>query len=207
VVTTPSRLYEFWKISPLDFVVFGIGLVINIASSIERGVFAVVGLSLAVLLFRVFQAHGSFLGKVKIRTMHTNMPTEDSSPDGPKHVKFSQVEMAESIEMEGRSIFLPLDKKDGSNPRIQVEAPFPGVFIYRLREGFKYANCSRQLDQMVEVVTNSTIRGEPLTFEKPGVSCLSLSGMTLSNQQVRTAPGTSQKWNMLKMPCPILGRL
>jgi sodium-independent sulfate anion transporter 11 len=170
VITPPSRLYEFWKISPLDVVVFGIGLVINLANSIEHGVFAVIGLSLAVLLFRVFQAHGSFLGKVKIRTMHTNMPAEDGSPGGPKHVKFSQVEMAESIEMEGRSIFLPLDKKDGSNPRIQVEAPFPGVFIYRLREGFKYANCSRQLDQMVEVVTNSTIRGEPLTFEKPGVS-------------------------------------
>jgi solute carrier family 26 (sodium-independent sulfate anion transporter), member 11 len=205
VITAPSRLYEFWKISPLDLIVFVIGLSITLANSIEHGIFTMVGLSLAVLLFRVFQAHGSFLGRVKIRTLHTDISVDNGSSGGAKKINFSRVELDESMGNNGRSIFLPLDKKDGSNPRIQLEAPYPGVFIYRLREGFKYANCSRQLDHMVEVITNTTVRGEPLVFEKPGVSLSSPFRMYFTNRRHRTDPGISQRWSILRMSCPIRG--
>jgi solute carrier family 26 (sodium-independent sulfate anion transporter), member 11 len=159
VVTPPSKLYEFWKIGPLDVLVFATGTVITISNSIERGVFAMITLSLAILLFRVFQAHGSFLGRVHIKTVVST--PDDGSP---------KVELKESISDEGRSVFLPPDRKDGSNPKTRLDIPYPGVFIYRLREGLNYANCATQLDDIVEVITSSTQRGKPLTFDKPGVS-------------------------------------
>jgi solute carrier family 26 (sodium-independent sulfate anion transporter), member 11 len=128
-----------------------------------------IGLSLAILLVRIFQAHGSFLARVKVRTMistplHSNSLSSDE-------VKYSEVDFQDSILKDnGRSIFLPLDRKDGSNPKIQLEIPYPGIFIYRMKEGFNYANCFTQLDEMVEVIINCTQRGKPLTFERPGVN-------------------------------------
>ena len=172
MVTPPSTLYEFWKISPLDVLVFIIGLAITLSNSIEHGVFAMIALSLAILLFRVFQAHGSFLGRAQIRTMATTS-SNGGSPTVEKDsssLKLSDIKLMETVSDEGRSVFLPLDRKDGSNPKIQLEIPYPGVFIYRLKQGLNYANSATQLDDMVEVITHSTQRGKPLTFDKPGVS-------------------------------------
>jgi sodium-independent sulfate anion transporter 11 len=171
VVTPPSTLYEFWKISPLDVLVFITGLAITLSSSIEHGVFAMIGLSLAILLFRVFQAHGSFLGRVSVRTIESTPPDGGlTSGSGVSSVKFSEVKLFESISDDRRSIFLPLDRKDGSNSKIRLEIPYPGIFIYRLKEGLNYANCATQLDEMIEVIISSTQRGKPLTFDNPGVS-------------------------------------
>lgn len=163
MVASPSTLYEFWKISPLDVIVFVVGLAITLSTSIEYGVFTMIALSLAILLFRVFQAQGSFLGQVQIKSMVSN------SNDGSSF-KLSEAKLKESILDNTRSIFLPLDRKDGSNPNIRLEIPYPGVFIYRLKEGLNYANCAKQLEEMVEVISGSTQRGKQLTFDKPGVS-------------------------------------
>jgi solute carrier family 26 (sodium-independent sulfate anion transporter), member 11 len=170
VVTPPSLLYEFWKISPLDVLVFITGLAITLSNSIEHGVFAMIGLSLAILLFRVFQAHGSFLGRVSVRTIASTTDGGPTSGSGVSSIKFSEVKLYESISDDSRSIFLPLDRKDGSNPKIRLVIPYPGIFIYRLKGGLNYANCATQLDEMIEVIISSTQRGKPLTFDNPGVS-------------------------------------
>jgi sodium-independent sulfate anion transporter 11 len=150
VITPPSTLYEFWKISPLDVLVFIIGLCITIFESIEHGIFAMIGLSLAILLFRLFKAHGAFLGRVTIRTVHSK-----SSPD-------------DEDDADSRACFLPLDRRDGSNPDIALERPYPGIFIYRFTEGFNFPNANHHLDYMVRVIMAETRPTTITTFTKPG---------------------------------------
>jgi solute carrier family 26 (sodium-independent sulfate anion transporter), member 11 len=145
-------------------------MTITLFNSIENGVYAMIALSLMVLLFRTFQANGSFLGSVTIRTM-SSVSSGNQSPDPKSKEKLDEVHYQERLGHEGRRVFLPLDRNDGSNPRVQLEAPDPGIFIYRLKEGFNYTNCYKQLDDIAAVVKQSTRRGQPPNFEKPGVSC------------------------------------
>jgi sodium-independent sulfate anion transporter 11 len=152
VITPPSTLYEFWKISPLDVLIFIIGLSITIFESIEHGIFAMIGLSLAILLFRLFKAKGAFLGRIKIRTVHHSKGYSDAAGDDD----------------DARACFLPLDRRDGSNPDIPLERPYPGIFIYRFTEGFNFPNANHHLDYMVNVITAETRPTTVTTFTKLG---------------------------------------
>jgi sodium-independent sulfate anion transporter 11 len=69
---------------------------------------------------------------------------------------------------EYRSIFLPLDHNDGSNPHIQLETPYPGVFIYRFSEGFNYPNASHYTDYLVAYIFKNTRRTNPDSWPRPG---------------------------------------
>jgi solute carrier family 26 (sodium-independent sulfate anion transporter), member 11 len=152
VITPPSQLYEFWKVSPIDLVIFIAGLSMVIFYNIEQGIFATIILSLCVLIFRVFHAHGGFLGKVKVRTLkHEN---EKWSP-------------ASSVN-NTRNLFLPLNRKDSSNPDVEIERPEPGIFIYRFSEGFNFPNANSQLDYMAHAVMTETRPTVERKYEKPG---------------------------------------
>ncbi|KAF4635044.1 hypothetical protein G7Y89_g3057 [Cudoniella acicularis] len=158
LVTPPSTLYEFWKISPLDFIIFVIGLSITIFDSIEHGIFATIGLSLAILVFRVFKAHGGFLGKVKVRSVKY---------EKEKWIPASSLDSDKSTDS-SRPIFLPLNRQDGSNPDVEIERPYQGIFIYRFSEGFNYSNANNQLDHMATVILDETRPTIERNFEKPG---------------------------------------
>ncbi|KAE8441536.1 hypothetical protein EG329_004844 [Mollisiaceae sp. DMI_Dod_QoI] len=158
LVTPPSTLYEFWNISPLDFFIFVIGLFITIFDNIEHGIFAMIGLSLGILVFRVFRANGGFLGKVKVRSIEYEKDKWTSTTS-----LFSGKGNDSS-----RSIFLPLSRQDGSNPDVEIERPYRGIFIYRFGEGFNFPNANNQLDQMARVILNETRPTIERIFEKPG---------------------------------------
>merc|ERR1712144_45178 len=67
-----------------------------------------------------------------------------------------------------RNIFLPLDHGDGSNPDIEVQVPYPGVFIYRFSEGFNYPNANHYLDQPTNHVFATTRRTNLDHYPRPG---------------------------------------
>jgi solute carrier family 26 (sodium-independent sulfate anion transporter), member 11 len=143
----------------LDVVVFTVGLSVTIFNSIEHGIFATVGMSIGLLLFRMFKAHGKFLGKVKVRSIHNELGSASSS---------SLEKMMNTQTEELRNIFLPLDRHDGTNPRVDLEKPYPGVYIYRFSDGFNYTNASHYLDHMVAVILEETQPTTSRRFEKPG---------------------------------------
>jgi solute carrier family 26 (sodium-independent sulfate anion transporter), member 11 len=128
-------------------------LSITIFESIEHGIFAMIGLSVAIVLFRMFKAQGSFLGRIKIRTVHHSKDYGDEDNDS-----------------DSRACFLPLDRRDGSNPDIPIERPYPGIFIYRFTEGFNFPNANHHLDYMVNVIIAETRPTTLTTFTKLGVS-------------------------------------
>ncbi|KAF8476927.1 putative sulfate permease 2 [Kalaharituber pfeilii] len=48
-----------------------------------------------------------------------------------------------------RNVFLPIDRRDGTNPNISIVSPYPGIFIYRFSEGLVYSNAGHYTDHLV----------------------------------------------------------
>ena len=170
LITPPNTIYQFWRVSPFEVVIFFAGVFVTIFASIEDGIYTTICISVAVLLFRVVKARGRFLGKVKVHSV-----VGDHLLDGEgKHAGAGQYGSlgANDPDKSARNIFLPISHNDGSNPEIEVESPYPGVFIYRFSEGFNYPNANHYLDYMVATIFKETRRTNANSYGRPGVSPL-----------------------------------
>jgi sodium-independent sulfate anion transporter 11 len=161
LITPPNTVYQFWRISPLEVIVFFAGVIVTVFSSIENGIYTTICVSVAILLFRVVKAQGRFLGKVKVHSVIGDHLLEN---DG----KVPGASFDKDHEAAHRDIFLPLDHTDGSNSEIGVESPYPGIFIYRFSEGFNYPNANHYLDHMVAKIFQETRRTNPNSYGKLG---------------------------------------
>lgn len=157
LITPPNTVYQFWRVSPLEVIIFFAGVFVTIFSSIENGIYTTTCVSLAVMLFRVVKANGHFVGRVKVHSVIGDHLLDEkdmqSSPPGRDQT---------------RNIFLPLDHNDGSNPTIHPEQPYPGVFIYRFSEGFNYPNANHYTDYLTAYIFRHTRRTNPDSWPRPG---------------------------------------
>jgi len=158
LITPPNTVYQFWKISPIEVLIFFAGVFVTIFSSIENGIYTTICVSIALLLFRVVKARGRFLGKVQVHSVIGDHLLEDK--DKPNHPY--------DHEKADRNIFLPVEHDDGSNPMIDTDSPYPGVFIYRFSEGYNYPNANHYLDYMVASIFKQTRRTDINTYGRPG---------------------------------------
>ncbi|KAL2373820.1 hypothetical protein RJ035_003251 [Blastomyces gilchristii] len=158
LITPPNTIYQFWRVSPLEVLIFFAGVFVTVFSSIENGIYCTVCISLAILLFRVVKAQGQFLGRVKI---HSVIGDHVQGSDGKHGHSFEANEFSDSRANDpssARNIFLPINHNDGSNPEIEVEQPSPGIFIYQFSEGFNYPNANHYLDHLVSTIYKHTRR-------------------------------------------------
>jgi solute carrier family 26 (sodium-independent sulfate anion transporter), member 11 len=155
LITPPNTVYQFWRVSPLEVIIFFAGVFVTIFSSIENGIYTTICVSVAVLLFRVVKANGHFVGRVKVHSVIGDhlVDEKDQSPPGKDQT---------------RNIFLPLDHNDGSNPAVHPEQPYPGVFIYRFSEGFNYPNANHYTDYLTAYIFANTRRTNPDSWPRPG---------------------------------------
>ncbi|EPQ31389.1 uncharacterized protein PFL1_00724 [Pseudozyma flocculosa PF-1] len=150
LITPLSVTYKFWLISPLEMIIFLAAVFVTIFSSIENGVYTSVAASLVLLLVRIARPRGRWLGVVRV---HHGTTSPDQS----------------TVTLSHRDVFVPLDDKDGlRDPSIRVEAPPPGVLIYRFEEAFTYPNASHLADLLIEKAKVETRPGRPLDYAKPG---------------------------------------
>lgn len=158
LITPPNTVYQFWRVSPLEVIIFFAGVLVTIFSSIENGIYTTICVSVAVLLFRVVKANGHFVGRVKIHSVVGDhlIDEKDTQNVGPPG-KDQQ-----------RNIFLPLDHNDGSNPSVAPEQPYPGIFIYRFSEGFNYPNANHYTDYLTNYIFTHTRRTNPDSWPRPG---------------------------------------
>ena len=170
LITPPNTIYQFWRISPLEVIIFFAGVFVTVFSSIENGIYTTICVSVAVLLFRVVKAKGRFLGKVRIHSVIGDHLMDDGGKHGGhgQYGSFGSNDPDKST----RNLFLPISHNDGSNPEIEVESPYPGIFIYRFSEGFNYPNANHYLDYMVDTIFKETRRTNPSFYPKLGVSSL-----------------------------------
>jgi sodium-independent sulfate anion transporter 11 len=166
LITPPNTVYQFWRVSPLEVIIFFAGVFVTIFSSIENGIYTTVCVSAALFLFRAFKARGRFLGRAKIHSVigdHLLDPAADAK-EGANTPRKTPSEGEDSV----RNVFLPIDHHDGSNPLVELEDPYPGIFIYRFSEGFNYPNANHYLDHLVATVFKKTRRTNPATYGRPG---------------------------------------
>lgn len=163
LITPPNTVYQFWRVSPLEVLIFFVGVFVTLFSSIENGIYCTICISLAVLLFRVVKAQGQFLGRVKV---HSVVGDHVIDGDGKYGTLGSNDPNSRSSAF--RNIFLPLNHNDGSNPDIEVDQPYPGIFIYRFSEGFNYPNANHYLDYLVSTIYKQTRRTNQHSYPRLG---------------------------------------
>ncbi|KAG6040487.1 hypothetical protein E4U41_000430 [Claviceps citrina] len=164
LVTRPDTVYQFWCVSPIEVFVFFVGVFVSVFAQIEDGLYATVLISIAILLYRVLKARGQFLGKVRV---HSVLEDQVVGED-PRQVFGEYGTFNGSGGNAARNIYLPLDHGDGSNPEVDLENPYPGVFIYRFSQGFNYPNANCSLDYLTTFILSQTKRASPETFERVG---------------------------------------
>ena len=169
LITPPNTVYQFWRISPIEVIIFFAGVIVTVFSSIENGIYTTICISVALLLFRFVKANGRFLGKVKVHSVIGDHLMDDGKQGGEgQYGPFGGKDPDKST----RNIFIPIEHNDGSNPEIEIESPYPGIFIYRFSEGFNYPNANHYLDNMVATIFKQTRRTNPHSYGKLGVSLL-----------------------------------
>ncbi|KAJ5094548.1 sulfate transporter [Penicillium angulare] len=141
LVTPPSTAYQFWLVSPIDCLIFLSGVIIIIFTSIEIGIYCTICISLAVLLFRLTKAKGHFMGQVELESI-----VGDDLTNNAYYEHISGTRMA----------YLPISRTDGTNPHVKIQHPAPGIFVYRLSEGFNYPNANHYTDYLVDHIFKNT---------------------------------------------------
>ncbi|EPQ58453.1 sulfate permease [Gloeophyllum trabeum ATCC 11539] len=138
LVASPKQVYSFWRVSPLEFVIWLAAVLTTVFSTIENGIYASIAASLVLLLVRVARPRGHFLGKI---TVHA----DDKS----------------------REVYVPLKPDSGvMNPHMKVHPPAPGVVLYRFEESYLYPNSSLVNDAIVDFVKQRTRRGKDMSSIK-----------------------------------------
>ncbi|TFK42912.1 sulfate permease [Crucibulum laeve] len=140
LVASPSQVYSYWRVSPLEFFIWAAAVLVTIFSSIENGIYTSIAASLALLLVRIARPRGAFLGKV---TVH-------SGASG-------------SEQQQTREVFLPLTKDGITDSQIKIVPPSPGVLIYRLEESYLYPNSSIMNSALVDYVKENMRRGRDMS--------------------------------------------
>lgn len=145
LVAPPKNLYKYWQLSPPELLIWIIGVVLAIFESLEISIYVGICLSIVLLLFRLARTRGKFLGQVQAHRV-----TKKTSNGGKS----------------SKGVFLPLDRKDASNPDIMVKTPYPGVFIYRFSEGYNYTNQAYHVDTLLTFIKENTRRMTEEHYEK-----------------------------------------
>ena len=140
---------------------------VTVFSSIENGIYTSICASAALLIIRVARPKGQFLGRVLI---HHN---DDKIT---------------------REVFVPIEAPRAGakviNPHIKIEAPAPGVIIYRPEESVLYPNSSLITGSLVDYVKTNTRRGKDMSDTK--VNRLGLPRCTASDGEFLAARPTME---------------
>ncbi|KPI37894.1 Sulfate permease 2 [Cyphellophora attinorum] len=148
LMTPPKSLYKYWQISPFELLIWIAGVTLALFTNLETSIYCTIALSLALLLVRLARARGRFLARIRVGRLAVDVHAhDDSGPLTPSH---------HTPDSSYRDAFLPSDRKDASNPEINAESPYPGVFVYRFTEGFNYVNQARQMDGLIRQVMAET---------------------------------------------------
>ena len=139
LVASPSQVYAYWRVSPLEFIIWLAGVLVIIFTTIETGIYTVIIASLVLLLLRIARPRGKFLGKVKVHSQN-------------------------EFESESREVYVPLNPNAiVVNPDLRVIPPAPGVILYRFEESYLYPNSSIINSALVDYAKKTTRRGRDLT--------------------------------------------
>jgi sodium-independent sulfate anion transporter 11 len=152
LITPPNVVYQFWETSPIEVIIFFAGVLVTIFTTIDIGIYVTIATSFAVLLWRQLFTHGAILGRVKVYNTTPDSIGKEGDTSAPGV----------------RETYVPINHKDGSNPQIEPESPYPGVLVFRFTEGFTYLNQQGYMDELVAYAQRIARPGTLDRFAKLG---------------------------------------
>ena len=165
LIAPPNTVYKFWRVNPLEVVIFFVGVFVTVFTNIENGIYCTIALSFGVLMFRILRSQGRFLGKIKVHSvLGDHVIGDNHNQQLGEYGTFTGTER----EVAARNIFLPIDHGDGSNPEVDVVHPYPGIFIYRFSEGFSYPSAIHTLEYFTDYIFAHTRRTNLTQYPRPG---------------------------------------
>ncbi|KAJ7694136.1 sulfate permease [Mycena rosella] len=138
LVASPAQVYSYWRVSPLEFVIWLAAVLTTVFSTVENGIYVSISTSVGLLLIRIAHPRGAFLGKVTLRAH----PTEGK---------------------DSRDVFIPLTKDGVTNPHLRIDPPSPGVIVYRFEESAIFPNASILNSDLVAHVKKHMRRGKDMS--------------------------------------------
>ena len=72
LVAKPNQVYAFWRISPLEFIIWWATVLVTIFATIEIGIYTSIIASLVLLLIRIARLRGDFFGKATLTSKDTS---------------------------------------------------------------------------------------------------------------------------------------
>lgn len=177
LVTPPATVFKYWQLAPLDVFIYFTGVFLAMFLNLEVGIYATVGISFLILLLRIARSQGKFLGRARMHEYSSAGESDSRKSSGiPGHakqtvsyqVKQQSASLGYGSVNSDREVFLPLDRRDGSNPVVDVSSVYPGVFIYRFAEGCTYLNQALCMDHIAAHITTHTRKTNADEYKRPG---------------------------------------
>ncbi|GAP85966.1 putative sulfate permease [Rosellinia necatrix] len=165
LITSPNTVYSFWRVSPLEPVIFFIGVVVTVFTTIEIGIYTTIGISFAIFIVRNLKAKGAFLGRVQVHSVIGDHLTGNDNRLAGEYGTFQPESSPNALP---RNVFLPINHQDGSNPGIELTSPYPGIFIYRFSELLNYPSASHTMEYLVEYIFANTRPTILNAYKRPG---------------------------------------
>ncbi|KAI0176694.1 sulfate permease [Pestalotiopsis sp. NC0098] len=163
LITPPQTLYKFWRVSPIEVLIWFVGVFVTIFSSIENGIYCTICISFAIYVIRLLVDHGRFLGRVSVHSV-----LGDHVIGGNNSVVGEYGTFNGAADAATRNAFLPIEHDDGTNPQVEIASPYPGVFIYRFSEGFNYPNATSTLEYLTRHIFKNTRRTQGDSYPRKG---------------------------------------
>ncbi|KAI1312426.1 sulfate permease [Xylaria venustula] len=170
LITPPNTVYRFWRVSPLEPIIFFIGVIVTVFTTIEIGIYTTISISFFIFLVRNLLAKGRFLGRVQVHSVIGDHITGNDIGPASEYGTFKpdSASGANAPIATSRSVFLPIDHQDGSNPGVELTNPYPGIFIYRFSELLNYPSASSTMEYLVEYIFAHTRRTTVNAYARPG---------------------------------------
>ncbi|KAI1112456.1 sulfate permease [Nemania sp. NC0429] len=153
LISSPNTVYSFWRVSPLEPIIFFIGVIVTIFTTIEIGIYTTISVSFAIFLVRNLKAKGAFLGRVQVHSVIGDHITGNDNQVAGEYGTFKPDPSSSALT---RNVYLPIDHQDGSNPGVELANPYPGIFIYRFSELLNYPSASHTIEYLAEYILANT---------------------------------------------------
>ncbi|OQV08652.1 hypothetical protein CLAIMM_12885 [Cladophialophora immunda] len=96
LVASPKTCYRYWRISPFEFLIWVVGVVVAIFTGLETSIYTTIGLSLFLLLVRIARTNGQFLGRVPIWQVAVDLGADaDPQNESPRQTQ-SEIEVRDA---------------------------------------------------------------------------------------------------------------
>ncbi|CAO3591103.1 unnamed protein product [Absidia cylindrospora] len=149
LVSGPSYIQRLASVSLWELFVFCVTVIVTFFTTVEYGIYASVGLSIVILLFRIARPRFWALGRVPLASDSPKYVTDDKS------VGHQQQEQQQQQQLQ-RYLYAP-----HSHPSLgKLVEPLPsGILMCRIDESFTYPNSGYISDRIIAYCTEHTRRG------------------------------------------------